>query len=770
MRLEIILFSSLFIQCSYQLLSQENLAIGQWRSHLPFNNGISVTQNNTHIFFGTEYAVLSFDKNDRSMQRISKVEGLSKVGVNFVSASRGSGILMVAYLDGTIDLISGKKVKTLIDVPFSNIIPGNKKINKATHANDSIAFLSANYGISALNLKTGLFPNTIRTPIEVRDFQIYLNRYYASTREGIYYFDTSSGLNVNDFSNWMELDASFGLPDYYSSKVMSLYNGKLYFDVSDSIYVFDGNRATYLHHFQNFNLQFLSADGKNLLAGYRCPGDCNGNVFLIDATNRVIQAPANCVNRPRYAIEDSQESIWFADDFNFYRIQTKGSNTCELVQINSPYSININQITTYKNDVWIASGGLNQQYSALFRGDGFFSFIDGKWSVYNLWNRPELGADPVTDFISIQVDPKTGKVYTGAFLDALVVYDPKTKEMKVYRENNSTLQVAAGDPTRTRVAGIAFDSDGALWVANNRAPKPLSVLRPDGSWQSFDIPCTPANGLLQIAVDNLGYKWITTDNSSTGLIIFDEGDLANNADNRCKVINTSNSVLPTNEINTVEVDRNGAVWVGTKSGAVVFYCNPLDQNCTGTRPFIEVDGFGANLLEDQDVRCIGIDGGNRKWFGTGTGLFVMSPEGNKQIAHFNANNSPLLDNNIVDIAFIQESGEVFIGTLKGLISYRAEATASKDYHSGSVTVFPNPVRPDYDGPIAIKGLATDAIIKITDVKGQLVFETEALGGQAIWNGRDYNGRKASSGVYLIFATSRNFDRPDVEVAKVLIVR
>ena len=295
-------------------------------------------------------------------------------------------------------------------------------------------------------------------------------------------------------------------------------------------------------------------------------------------------------------------------------------------------------------------------------------------------------------------------------------------------------------------------------------------MKPDGSFQSFSLTdCTSDNDALEIAIDALGYKWIMTANSTIGLIVFDEGDLEDTSDDRCRVINTSNSLLPTNEINVVKTDLDGAVWVGTKLGAIVFQCDPFAGECRGTRPFIEVDGFGANLLDEQDVLAIGIDGANRKWFGTGSGVFVMSPEGDEQIAHFTEDNSPLFDDIITDIAFDYNTGEAYIGTARGLISYRGEATAGGTRHRSSVIVFPNPVRPDYDGPIAIKGLAQDATVKITDISGQLVFETEALGGQAIWNGRDYNDRKVNTGVYLVFATSRNLSSPDVAVAKILVV-
>ncbi|MCC6726673.1 MAG: T9SS type A sorting domain-containing protein, partial [Saprospiraceae bacterium] len=270
--------------------------------------------------------------------------------------------------------------------------------------------------------------------------------------------------------------------------------------------------------------------------------------------------------------------------------------------------------------------------------------------------------------------------------------------------------------------------------------------------------------------DALGYKWMISAPNSSGVIIFDEGeDIADDSDDQCVILNTSNSVLPSNEITSIEVDRDGAVWVGTKIGAAVFQCDPFNGSCPGSRPFVEVDGFGGNLLDEIEVRAIAADGANRKWFGTGAGVFVMSPEGNEQIAHFTAENSPLFDNAITDIDFDDATGEVFIGTQRGLISYRGEATAAKAFHS-SALVFPNPVREDYEGPIAIKGLAEDSTVKITDVSGQLIYETEALGGQAIWNGRDYKGRRANTGVYLVYATNKNTTDPQVAVAKILLVK
>ena len=106
------------------------------------------------------------------------------------------------------------------------------------------------------------------------------------------------------------------------------------------------------------------------------------------------------------------------------------------------------------------------------------------------------------------------------------------------------------------------------------------------------------------------------------------------------------------------------------------------------------------------------------------------------------------------------------------MSVRTDAIDGGKIHSPDVYAWPNPVRPDYTGPIAIRGLARDAVVKITDVRGQILYETRSLGGQAIWNGRDLNGHQASTGVYLVFSSagSDGFNKPDALVTKILVVQ
>ncbi|MEO1714161.1 MAG: regulator, partial [Bacteroidota bacterium] len=378
----------------------------------------------------------------------------------------------------------------------------------------------------------------------------------------------------------------------------------------------------------------------------------------------------------------------------------------------------------------------------------------------------------VWDFLDIEIHPETEVIYAGAYYDGLIVYD--RSEYEVVDNSNSSLTNPPVDSARTRISGLAFDQENNLWVSNFGAEDgAISVLRAeDGQWQKFNPPACQEDALAQVAVDFNNYKWFVSQSTSTGMIVLDAGVLNDPSDDRCRVFTEGNSNLPSNQVNCVEVDLDGDVWIGTAAGTVVFECGPsvFEPECTGSLRIVEQDNFGAFLLETENIRTIAIDGANRKWFGTDNGIFVQSSNGEEQVAFYNVENSPLFDNVINDIAIHPTTGEIYIGTNKGLQSIRGEAVEGGLVNSNEVVVFPNPVRPDYEGVIAINGLAQDANVKITDVHGQLVFEGEAFGGQAIWDGRDYNGRRAATGVYLVFSTSQsNFSNPNTAVAKIMFI-
>src|SRR5690606_14784172 len=172
------------------------------------------------------------------------------------------------------------------------------------------------------------------------------------------------------------------------------------------------------------------------------------------------------------------------------------------------------------------------------------------------------------------------------------------------------------------------------------------------------------------------------------------------------------------------------------------------------------------LLNGEKVTSIAVDGGNRKWVGTERGVWLFGPDGDEMIYNFTSENSPLPSGNIRSIAINGQSGEVFLATDRGTVSFRSDATVSEGNFS-SVKIFPNPVTSEFSGLVGISGLAQDAVVKITDISGRLVWQTYAVGGTASWNVRHYNGQRVTTGVYLVFSASA--DGSQEYVGKIAVV-
>ena len=273
-------------------------------------------------------------------------------------------------------------------------------------------------------------------------------------------------------------------------------------------------------------------------------------------------------------------------------------------------------------------------------------------------------------------------------------------------------------------------------------------------------------------IDNIGQKWVVVP-SGVGLVVYNDNNTIEDVqDDQDRILNSAlgSGNLPSTSVYSLAKDRDGEIWVGTNKGVAVFY-NPENvftgNDFDAQQILVTVDGYVEYLLANETVTAIAIDGANRKWLGTqNAGIFLVSPDGTEQIHHFTEENSPLFSNTITDIAINNQTGEVYIGTSKGLISYISDATQGYESHQ-NVTVYPNPVRPDFNGIIAIKGLVEDADIKITDLNGTLVLETTALGGQAVWDGKNGYGERVQTGVYLVF--SSNSFGTETNVAKILFI-
>jgi len=756
-----------------QSVNFPDIAIGEWRQHLPWQRSVSVTQSSTKVYYATEWAVVEIDKADRSPRFLTKVEGLSDVGMNFIRYSKATNTLLITYTNSNIDIwrASNGSVTNLPIISRNTNIIGDKKIYDAAFEG-KYAYLACGFGIVKLNLEAAEVVYTTFTDLPVRSIAVYQNNLYAGTAEGIYRLP-SDDLNPADFGRWRLLGAAEGMPQGHTAYAMQAFEGKLFIGLERALCRYDEATLDTVDTHPIRDVIFLSTEGAGLVIGWK--KDFSGSVqYLASATAAPYDIHWACESfGPQYCVEEGSRKFWMADGNDDFRFYDDNLGQCDRFRYNSPYKEVISEIAIGNGKVFLGTPGTSGTLAPLYNRDGVYVFdSDSQWKRFNQTSNPELvPSDSHVDHWKIAVHPFLDKFYVGSFWGGLVEATQPSEPANVYHKDNSILQNAgASGANRTAIGGLAFDRNGHLWLSNYGAVAPIAVLKADGSLRNFSG--APANNLLQVAVDRNGYKWFVVAFNG-GVLVYDSGNnLDDPSDDRYRLITTANSVLPTNSVNCITVDQDGDVWIGTQQGTVSFQCgsNVFDNNCRGTRRIVTVDDFNGYLLENEAIRTIAVDGANRKWFGTTNGIFVQSPSGDEQVGRFTATNSPLLDNTIFDIKINPVTGEVWIGTAKGLISYRAEATEGGAINSPKPFAYPNPVRPDYDGPIAIYGLAADANVKITDVAGNLVYEGKALGGQAVWNGRDYLGRRAASGVYLVFATSSKlFENPDAVITKVVIL-
>ncbi|MBK9255517.1 MAG: hypothetical protein IPM42_08525 [Saprospiraceae bacterium] len=752
------------------LIGQSELTVGQWKSHLSFRDGLWVTQSDDQIIYASTLGLVMIDKTDLSVRFLSKEDGLSDVKVSKIFYDKYNDQLIIVYRDSNIDIVKGNDVINLPFIRENTTILGSKNINFVSIADENNAYIATDFGVVGLNLKKLEFTFTTFTDLKVNTISVLDNVLYAGTEELLYSVETV-GKNLTDFGVWRSFPHNSGLPQSYEVSFLSVHNNRLFLGTGKDLYYLNANNFTKLLTTPDkFQLRFISGEGKSLIVGMENDAFI-GKALFISQDLSITEGGADCINRVLFGIEDEKGRVWYADQWRGIRYTENYTSGCSKLEYDSPWANTAGQIHFVNKKAFFASGGVNEDFGYANSTAGFYIFEEGFWNNYNDNNLPVMRDKQFFNVQAITVNPITKDLFVGSYWNGIIKFSEEIDNAEHFNKDNSIMRGAVGDASRTRIANLSFDDKQNLWMTNYLSPRPLVVLTKDGQWYSFAIPGT--NTTNNIAIDRSGNKWISLVTTGGGVAVFsDNNTIADPTDDKSRFINRNNSEITANKTNCVIADLDGSIWVGTSEGAVVFDCgDPFsDSSCRGRVPRVVVDGIPAPLLKDEDVLSIAIDGGNRKWFGTRNGIFVLSPDGMTEVTKFNVNNSPLLDNIIRNLAFNSATGEMFIISSVGIQSFRTETSGASRAHSSDVYAFPNPVRPDYTGAISIKGLVRDANVKITDINGKLVYETKALGGQATWDGRDYNGVRSSTGVYLVFSANENTSLgTDTYVTKILFV-
>lgn len=309
--------------------------------------------------------------------------------------------------------------------------------------------------------------------------------------------------------------------------------------------------------------------------------------------------------------------------------------------------------------------------------------------------------------------------------------------------------------------GSSILNNTYFWTADRRQGL---LSNKDGAFKSY----SPSEGDTTIVVkkdssviDLNGLVWTKLPSYLGGGI-----SVKNPLNNQQRILSVAagNGGLPSSIIHSLAVDTDGLIWFASERGIGYFIA---DEILNGSRLDAILPIYGQRrLFANERCNAIVVEPGNRKWIGTETGLFQFSADGTELLRQFTSENSPLPSSFIKDLLFEAETGLLFIDTPNGMVAYRSDASVAQENLS-SVTIFPNPVRPEFEGNLGLKGLTDNAIVKITDLSGRLVFETRSQGGTASWNLNDYTGRRAKGGIYLIIVVSS--DRKERTAGKLAII-
>ena len=775
-----ILYSFLFTLLSFTHLAQ-GVGIGKWKSYFPFNNVIDITYYQGVAYGITANALIIHDYNQNTIERLTEVDALSDLGLSAVGYNTQNNSLLIGYENGNIDLIQGNQTYNLFEIRESSIT-GDKRINHIYSKGD-FTYFSCGFGVVVYNIKKKEVKDTYvlgpgGSQIRINQLTIQNGKIYVATEIGLFSADESSSF-LTDFNSWTKITA-FPNPNNEIKQIGATQNS-LIINVfqsasEDSVYFLKNNNWRSLPTYSGKENTSVSAENGMLIVNQF------DTVYALDTALNLLQTMTNYDGywKPKCNNIVYDGTYFYIADQQNATVRFKNNFAANWQTPEFMYSTNVLDIEVEDGNLWgstgsLVGGGWNKTYS----NDGAFHYNirEDKWTVYNpayQFNGYNFSNGSMNDFVGMVVNPnEPTKGYVCTF-SAKGIAELKNNQVGVaYDTTNSQLRISTSHNDRIAVKDGAFDEDENLWLANSWVRNPLVMKTKSGVWKSFFCGTDFQNRIAaSVTVDKEnGYKWMVFKDYKV-LVYNDNGTPLDETDDQYKQIakGAEYGNLGSTPICITE-DKDGEMWIGTDEGIYVFY-SPSELFSSASfevqKIKVTLDGNVELLLETERVTCITIDGGNRKWIGTeGAGIFVLSPDGTSQELGFTKENSPLLSNNINDIAIDGETGEVFISTDKGLISYKGEATEGKPAFV-DVYAYPNPVPPGYQGKIAVKGLVVDSDVRITDISGNVVFTAKSIGGQVIWEGDNLNGERASSGVYLVFMTSP--DGTSKQVTKILFMK
>ena len=751
----------LFIQMGF---AQSDLS---WQGYFSYNEIKDVSESVTAVFAASENALFSKNLSTNVIKTTNTIDGLSGQTISSVYHSSTFNKTIVGYENGLIIVINevDGSMLNVVDIINKQLPADIKKVNHFMEF-EGIAYISCDFGIVQFNLTTMQFGDTYfigdnGAEIIVNQTALFNGFIYAATTSGIRRAAVSNE-NLIDFNQWETIATG-------SWSSATTFGADLYaVDTSGNVQKFSiaSNSFTGFVQLSQPSLDMRVSADYLIVTTSSSIYIYNSQMALVRQIN-TNQIPESNIRFTCATVIGTTIFIGTKENGLFATALSSSVNFENITPI-GPARNNIFSLHVTPNALWTVYG----DYSADYNPYPLDSYGVSKFTATGWLNIPYeqvLGAQSMT---RITVNPSNeNEVYASSFFSGLLKIENDVPTI-LYNQTNSGLEsltFVGPDYVDIRVNGTAFDKSGNLWVTTSRIKNGLKVFKSTGQWQSYAmdniLDSAIDNNFGTIAIDKNGTKWLST--SEDGVIGFNESS----GKFKKITIGPDTGNLPVSNVRTVAVDTRNQLWIGTTKGLRVLpnVGNFQSEEQMTANPIIIVeDNLAQELLFEQFITDIAVDGANNKWIGTAdSGLFLVSPNGKETKYHFTINNSPLPSNVINDVGINSVSGEVFIATAKGLVSFKGVSTAANDDLSNAY-VYPNPVRPEYQGTVKIAGLLDKATIKITDIEGNLVYETTSEGGTIEWDTTAFGKYKVASGVYMIFISAQ--DGVETKVKKVMIIR
>jgi len=757
-----VFFCSLFLLLIQFCGAQSKLS---WQGYFSFNEIKDISESATSVFAASENALFSKNTATNILKTTTTVDGLSGQTISAVYYSEAFKKTIIGYENGLIILINDVdgSILKVVDIINKQLPANTKKINHFMEDN-GLVYVSCDFGIVQFNLKTSQFGDTYfigdnGVEISVKQTAMFNGFIFAATSSGIRKADKTNA-NLIDYMQWSVVNSgNWSSVEALDAELIAIndsgyihrFNSNTFVGFlqlpqaavdtrakNHSLFVTTANTVYVYNNQMMLNRQITNSEVLDNTLNFSCATAVGNQIFIgtkekglfVSSLNTIAafenNTPAGPVRNNIFAIDAGSSVLWAV--YGDYDVSY------------NPYPLDNYGISKYN-----ASGWLNIPYSEVY---------DAK------------------SITKVLVNPNNEKqVYASSFFSGLVKVENDVPSF-LYNEKNSGLEsLMTGDPNYIdiRINATAFDKSANLWVTNSRIKNGLKVLKTNGQWGSYAMTSILDNAeesnYSSLVIDRNNVKWIGT--NKDGVVGFNES--GNVFKKMTFGVDAGN--LPIADVRALALDTKNQLWIGTTKGLRVLSnigSFQSESQLKANAIIITEDDLAQELLYEQFITSIVVDGANNKWIGTAdSGVFMVSPNGQETKYHFTINNSPLPSNYVNDIKINAKTGEVFIATNKGLISFNGIATGANDDLSNAY-VYPNPVRPNYTGTVKVAGLIDKANVKITDIEGNLVFETTSSGGTIEWDTTAFGKYKVASGVYMVFISAE--DGGETKVKKVMIIR